>query len=247
MFNFFNRSKKDEAMPLWFETDVHCHLVPGVDDGSPDVETSVSLVEGLHSLGINRIVTTPHVAAVEFPNTVPVLDAAFDTLGRALKERHVDVPVVRSAEYRIDEDLPGLISGGGLTPFPGGYVLIENGWIQEPMDLEQIIFDLQIKGYRPIMAHPERFTYYHRNPGRWDALHDKIPFQVNLLSLAGHYGKDVKRAAQHMVDKGYVDYLGSDTHRMEHIEVLRGYLSGSDARRHRKATSGRLRNDRLKF
>lgn len=242
MLGFF--SKKSEPIPLWFKTDIHCHVLPGIDDGATDVSDSIELIKGLAELGIERIIASPHIAAIEFPNNAETLGAAFKELQDALKAEGIDIPVSHSAEYRIDEELPDIISGNRLIPYPGDYVLIENQWIQEPWNLEQVIFDLQIKGYQPIFAHPERFAYYHEKPERLDALHDKIPFQVNVLSLAGYYGKNIQKAAENILRKGQCDYLGTDTHAVRHLESLREYLSSKTAVKHRDLTARTLKNDR---
>lgn len=242
MFGLF--SKKNRPIPIWFKTDIHNHVLPGIDDGSPDVETSISLIKGLNELGVERFIASPHVAAVEFPNTPETVSEAYKTLQEALKQEDVDIEVGHSAEYRIDEELPEIIEGKRLMPYPGDYVLIENQWLQEPWNLEEVIFDLQVKGYQPIFAHPERFLYYISNPRRLDELHDKIPFQINLLSLAGYYGKNIQKMAESLLKKGYVDYLGTDTHSQRHIDYLRSYLSTNTALKHRELSLPNLKNDK---
>lgn len=242
MFSLFS-SKKD-PIQLWFNTDIHCHVLPGIDDGSPDVDTSLELITGLNELGIKRILASPHVAAEEFPNTPETLSEAYQKLTAALKDANIDIPVGHSAEYRIDDGLKTIIDEKKLIPYPGNYVLIENSWVSEPWELEQLIFDLQVRGFSPIMAHPERFTYYHSRPERYDALHEKISFQVNVLSLAGHYGRGIKSVAEMLLKKGYVDFLGTDTHNRRHLEVIGEYLTTKDARRHRDLSLKTLQNDR---
>lgn len=242
MFGLF--SKKKNPIPVWFKTDIHCHILPGIDDGSPDVETSVELIKGLQGLGIRRIIASPHVAAVQFPNTRETLAESFGCLREALEKEGIDMPVGHSAEYRLDEDLPGIIERGELIPYPGDFVLVENQWIQEPWNLEEVIFNLQIKGFQPILAHPERFTYYHKDMKRLDFLHDKVPFQINLLSLAGYYGKPIKKMAEALLKKGYVDYIGTDTHNQRHLESLAAYLATSDAEKHRELSLRTLKNDK---
>lgn len=242
MFGLF--SKKSNNAKFWFKTDIHCHVLPGIDDGSPDVETSIDLVNGLRELGIERIIASPHIEEVHFHNNKETIDGAYNSLKQALDESGMEIPLSYSAEYRIDEGLDRAIAEGTLLPYPGKYVLIENQWVQEPWNLEQVIFDLQIKGFQPILAHPERFSYYQKNFDRLDDLHDKIPFQINMLSLAGYYGKAAKKTAERLLKKGYVDFLGTDTHHHRHIESLRKYLSSSAAARHRELSLATLRNDR---
>lgn len=243
MFNFFSRSTK--PINFWFSTDIHCHVIPGVDDGSPDAETSVSLISDLADMGIKRILATPHIACETFENTPEILDAAQAELDAALSAHGItDITVTHAAENRIDDMLQKNMADNNLLAYPNNYILIENSFVQEPFDLEQTIFDLQVRGYQPILAHPERYLYYHTKGDRYKQLHDKVMFQVNVLSLSGYYGKHIKKIAEEMIDAGMVDFLGTDTHGERHIESFRQYLCSRDARRHRDALTS-LKNDKV--
>lgn len=243
MFGLF--SKKKEPKTLWFKTDIHNHILPGIDDGAPDTEHSLALIRGLQGLGIERIIASPHIAAVQFPNTQETLTPAFERLQKAMEENGITIPVSHSAEYRIDENLPEIIEQDRLIPYPEGYVLIENQWMMEPLNLEQVIFDLQIRRFQPVLAHPERFAYYQSKPGRLDELHDKIPFQINVLSLAGYYGKGAQRLAENLLKKGYCDFLGTDLHHQKHLDCLNKYVRSGAAKKHRDLSLPTLLNDRV--
>lgn len=244
MFNFFSKSK--EPIKFWFSTDIHCHIIPGVDDGSPNVEKSIALISDLHSFGINRIIATPHIACETFENTPEILDAAQAKLDEAMKAQDMtDVQVTHAAENRIDDRLHDNMKNGTLLAYPNKYILIENSFVQEPWDLEQTIFDLQVRGYQPILAHPERYLYYHLKHGRYKELHEKVMFQVNVLSLAGYYGKEVKKVAEEMMHNGMIDFLGTDTHSRRHTECFREYLTTRDARKHRDALADTIKNDKV--
>lgn len=243
MFGLF--SNNSQPIKLWFKTDIHCHILPGIDDGASDTDRSIQLIKGLNELGIERIIASPHITAVQFPNTAETLGKAFAELQDAMSEAGISIPVSHSAEYRIDETLPEIIEKNELIPYPDNYVLIENQWLQEPLNLEQVIFDLQIRRFQPILAHPERFAYYQTNPGRLDQLHDKLPFQINMLSLAGYYGKPAQRLAETLLKKGYCDFLGTDTHHRKHLECLTKYLKTKTARKHREMSLPTLKNDRV--
>lgn len=242
MFHFF--SKPAEPIKLWFDTDIHCHVLPGVDDGSPDVETSVTLVRELGELGIKRIMASPHITRTTFENTPESLNNAQRQLDAALVvEGLTDIPVTHHAENRVDDLLQANLEAGKLLTLPGNYLLIENSFAQELWNLETVIFDLQVRGYRPIMAHPERYMYYHSgHMHRYRKLHEVIPFQMNVLSLAGYYGRHIKRMAEEMVEAGMVDFMGTDTHGTRHTECLREYLTTSDARRHAKLLAPKIQN-----
>lgn len=242
----FSFLKKSEPLRLPFKTDIHCHIIPGVDDGSPDVDTSVELVKRMNSWGIERIIATPHITEATFENTPEILDPALEELQEALKARSIDVAVSRASENRIDDFFREQLAAGQITPYPNNYILVENSFIQEPWDLDQFLFDLKIKGYRPILAHPERFHYYFdEHPERYDALHRAGNlFQVNVLSLAGGYSKQEKRVAEKLIEKGYVDFLGTDLHNSRHADIIDAYLTTKDARRHFAALEGRIFNDK---
>lgn len=227
MFNFLHKNGSPEK--LFFHTDVHCHVIPGVDDGSPDVETSVELVERMASWGITRIIATPHMTQDTFENTPEILDPALDELKSAVAKVLPEMEISRTAEHRIDDFFLSQLEKGLILPYPDNYILVENSFMLEPWNLEKLLFDLKIKGYKPIMAHPERFRYYHSDRARYEHLHNAGNlFQINLLSLAGHYGKTTKQVAEWMVDKGYVDFIGTDLHHHLHADTIETYLASRD-------------------
>lgn len=237
--------RKREPSKLPFTTDIHCHILPGVDDGSPDAATSADLVERMAGWGISRIIATPHVTEATFENTPDILDPALEELQDELGRRGIDLPVTRSSENRIDDFFRDQLDKGLITLMPNNYILVECSFIQEPWQLDRFLFDLKIKGLRPILAHPERYFYYfEHNSSRYDELHRAgTLFQVNVLSLAGAYSKVEKKTAEELIKRGYVDFLGTDLHNHRHADCIDAYLASSDARRHFQALSGRLLND----
>jgi tyrosine-protein phosphatase YwqE len=242
MFNFFRKQK--EPGKLWFSTDIHCHIVPGVDDGSPSADVSADLIERMQSWGINRIIASPHVTNVTFENTPETIAPAMQQLHDELQRRGNSINVANAAEYRIDELFLKQLESGNLMTYPNDYILIENAFIQEPWELDQLVFDLQVKGLRPILAHPERYYYYYPHRERYRALHDAgLKFQINVLSLAGHYGKQEKSIAEHLIDNGLVDFVGTDLHNMSHVESIDKYLMSKDLERHTRALAGKILND----
>lgn len=243
MFTFFSKPKQPQN--FWFKTDIHCHVLPGIDDGAKDVDDSIALISGLAGLGIERIIASPHITQVTFENNAETLDAAQAQLDEALQQAGITIPVTHSAENRIDDLLIDNLNKGKLITLPDNHILIENAFLQEPMQLDDIVFDLQVRGYRPILAHPERYSYYHNHPGRYRNLHEKgLLFQVNALSLAGAYGRSEKKMAEWLIEKGYVDFLGTDVHNTKHISVLTNYLCTKDATKHAQALPNLL-NDTL--
>lgn len=243
MFNFFSRRPK-EPVQLCFSTDIHCHVVPGVDDGSPDAATSAEIIAGMRDLGIQRIIASPHVTQVTFENSSATIEPAMQELKAELDARGIDVPVSHSAEYRIDDLFLSRLEADDLMLLPNGHILIENAFMQEPWNLDNLVFELQVKGLQPILAHPERYAYYYNNRKRYEELHAAgLAFQINLLSLAEAYGKAERNIALHLIKNGLVDFIGTDIHRRSHVESIRTYLTTKEAHEDMDALRGRVRND----
>lgn len=243
MFDFFKR--KTEPQQLFFHTDVHCHIVPGIDDGSPDAATSADLLGRMARWGLTRVVASPHVTYGTFPNTRESIGKAMEELKAATAGRS-DLPAVDHwAEYRIDDLLLKHLEDN-VEMTHGGFILIENSFMQEPWNLDRLVFDLQVRGLRPVLAHPERYSYYYGNRKRYRTLHDAgLLFQCNLLSLAGAYGGAERQIAEHLIGEGLVDFLGSDLHRASHADAIDRYLASKNYLKHRAALEGRLLNDSL--
>ncbi len=207
MFNLFKKKSKESAK-LFYHTDMHCHILPGVDHGSQSVEESLEMLRAEIDMGITHIICTSHVTAETFENTPESLTAAYEVLKQAVKEEGLPVELYVSAEYRIDEY-----------------------WTKE-YEIDNMMFDLQVKGYRPILAHPERYRYYYDRKDRYKALHSaSVKFQVNLLSLAGYFGKSAREIALWLIDNNLCDMFGSDMHGMDHANEIQDYLGSREWRK----------------
>lgn len=243
MFNFF-RKKSVEQPELFFHTDIHCHLVPGIDDGQQDADGGADLVAREKEWGIDRIIVTPHVTQDTFENTPDTILPAFERLKQTVAQRGINIELLQSAEYRLDGFFSSQLERGMITPMPNNYLLVENSFIQEAWNLDKLLFDLKMRGFKPILAHPERYSYYFRKKIRYHQLHDAgTLFQVNLLSLAGNYGKEVKQMAEYLIDNDMVDFVGSDMHNLKHCEFIEEYFASKDYRRHASKLTGRIFND----
>jgi len=202
--------------------DIHSHLIPGVDDGAKDLEDSIELIKGLKDLGFKKIITTPHIYSDYYPNTSDRLLAGLDTLRRGLETANVDIEVSCAAEYFMDEIFEEHLDKNDILTVYDNYVLVEMSFFSECIRLEEYLFKMQIKGYQPILAHPERYTYYAKNFERFQNLKDRgCKLQLNLLSLTEHYGKEVKNLAIQLLDANLYDFVGTDTHNVEHLEKLK--------------------------
>ena len=242
MFNIFRKKPKDTT--LFYHTDVHCHLLPGVDHGSPDVATSLELLGLQQQMGINHIIATSHVTKATFENTPETLRPAYDTLCKAVADAGMDMHIDLSAEYRIDEFSLAQFKDNRFLPYPGNYLLLENAFQQEILGMDDLINELQLKNFYPILAHPERYDYYGRHRERYTQLHNAgVCFQINLLSFTGYFGGRAKETAQWLLEHDYIDFLGSDMHNRQHAEILMDFIGSKDYNRLADRLRTRLLND----
>ncbi len=223
MFSFFSRKTKQEIFPFHLlKTDMHSHLIPGIDDGSPNIETSFKLINGLLELGYEKLITTPHIFQDMYPNTPKTIGDGFKLLKKNWKKK-TPIPLTFGAEYLLDDSVQKLLDQKKeILKISGKKILIEFSFVSEPLLLRETLFDLQIKGYQLILAHPERYSYYHRKlPFYEDLIHMGCDLQCNLLSFAGYYGNDAKSVAEYLVKNKMVSYLGTDLHHENHLNMLR--------------------------
>ena len=229
LFNIFKRKKKSEPQKLFYSTDIHSHILPGIDDGAQNTDISISLLKAMKSWGINSIVATPHITEESFENTPQSIKNAYDKLNTRMLDLGVEMDVKYSAEYRIDDRFRKMAEDDSLLVMPNNYLLIENSFVQPPIDLKNIIYELQLKDIKPIIAHPERYGYYQRNKESYEVLFNAgCEFQINLLSLAGYYGDREKETALWLANKGYVSFIGTDLHHFGHVEVINRFLSSKE-------------------
>ncbi|WP_374166730.1 tyrosine-protein phosphatase [Arcticibacter sp. MXS-1] len=212
--------------------DIHSHLIPGIDDGVSDAPSSARYIRSLNELGIEKFICTPHVFTEIYPNTPDTIGAAAWELKAELKRQAVDVQVSAAAEYMLDPDFNSILEEGKLLCLGGTYVLVEMSYQVETPKVERYIFDLYIKGYKPVLAHPERYVYYHNNYQQYRRLRDRgCLLQLNLLSLAGYYGKAVRQVALSLLKEGLIDLVGTDLHHERHLQQLQEFVKSGSAGR----------------
>jgi len=223
MFSFFSRKPQAEIFPFHLlKTDMHSHLIPGIDDGSPNPETSIHLIKGLLDLGYEKLITTPHIMQDMYPNTPETIANAYKVIKKEWKEKN-PLPLQFGAEYLLDESVQKLVDlKKEILPIKQKKILIEFSFVSEPMLLRETLFDLQINGYQLILAHPERYSYYHRKLSMYEDLMDMgCELQCNLLSFVGYYGKATCNMAEYLVKNKMVSFLGTDLHHENHLNILR--------------------------
>jgi len=223
MFGLFKKKGDGPTDLSGLVADMHNHLIPGIDDGATDLESSIVMIRAMQSMGYRKIIATPHVQWEMFKNTHEIIENGARIVRERLAETEIKVDFRGAAEYYLDEHVDELLEKNiPLLTIHKNMVLVEFSFIHQPIDLKEKIFQLQIKGYQPIIAHPERYLYFGAHKNTYDELHNMdCIFQLNLLSLCGYYGKKQEELAQYLIKKKYVSLLGSDLHNIRHINILR--------------------------
>jgi tyrosine-protein phosphatase YwqE len=206
--------------------DVHSHLIPGIDDGSQSMEETIELLTNFQKLGYKKVITTPHIMSDYYKNTPEIILGGLDEVRVALKEAGLTISIDAAAEYNLDADFEKIIDADDILTFGDNYVLFELPFFQEPPMLNEIIWKLQTKGYRPILAHVERYSFWFKDWDKITELKDRgVLFQVNINSLTGHYGPEVKAMAERLIDENLINLVGSDCHNMNHMELTKKALT----------------------
>lgn len=220
MFGWFKGEKERDITPL--TTDIHSHLLPGLDDGVKSLAEAEEIILKLLSLGYKKIITTPHVIHDSFRNTNEGIRQKLEELKDHLRLKEISVTIEAAAEYYLDEHLmERLHADEPMLTFGNRYLLFETNFLSEPLNLKEFVFLTIAKGYKPVLAHPERYMYLMNNFNKVQDLTDRgVLLQVNISSLSDYYSRSVRTMAEKLVAKGLVHFLGSDCHNMNQIKAL---------------------------
>jgi tyrosine-protein phosphatase YwqE len=243
IFNIFR--KKEAPLPDYsgLGTDMHSHLIPGVDDGAKEIEDSIELIRNLHDLGFRKLYTTPHIMSDYFRNNPENIGEGLERVRKAISDEGIEMELHAAAEYYLDDGFTKKLENEKLLTISGNYLLFEISYINCPDNVEEIIFRMQVQGYIPVLAHPERYPFWYGDFDKYKKLKDMgALFQVNTNSIGGYYGPDARRAAAYLVHNNMVDLLGTDCHHLRHIEGLHRTLSSPLLR---KAMELNLLNSKL--
>jgi tyrosine-protein phosphatase YwqE len=244
IFSLFKRKKSqaDYASPL--TADMHSHLLPGIDDGAADFDQSIALIQRMVDLGYKKLIMTPHVMGDFYKNTPEIIFDKLDKLSDIVKNVGLEIELGAAAEYYLDESfMERLQKQEQLLTFGDRYVLFETSFMNPSPYTDSAVFQMQSLGYRPVLAHPERYTYFFDNPQKLFELHEKgVLLQVNLNSLVGYYSKPSKLLAEKLIAERRVSFLGSDCHGERHLHALKE-VQATDS--YRKALGLELLNHSL--
>ena len=239
---FFNfKPKLTQLLPHDY-VDIHSHILPGLDDGAKSIADSKLLLEAVLKMGFKTLITTPHTMT-------HVWDNSPETINDACKRIHIELPklaktlnIQAASEYLIDDHFITRLKEHKLLTLKDTYVLVELSYLNPPLGLYETLFELQTAGYIPVLAHPERYRFYHNNFNEYHNLKKAgCLFQLNLLSTVGYYGKSVARCANKLLKEGLIDFTGSDIHHKKHIEAFEKPLIISEI----KALETAMKNNRL--
>ena len=221
MFSIFKSKPKLSDLIPEGTIDIHSHLLPGIDDGATDISNTIKLLEGIRKIGFTKCILTPHTLPEIWENTSDGIKETFHTTKNNLEEPLQTMLHHAASEYMINEAFLDRLHSEPLLTIKDNIVLIEMSYMNPPLALKEIIFEIQIKGYQPLLAHPERYLFYHQNTKMYTTLKElDVKFQMNLLSSVGYYGSKVAIAADFLLKENYIDFVGTDVHHMKHIEAF---------------------------
>lgn len=243
LFNLFKKKeKKPEIDFSSIKTDIHSHLIPGIDDGAATMDESIILIQRMMDFGFKKIVTTPHIMADYYRNTSEIILRGLDAVREELHLRNINVEFEAAAEYYLDETFENKLDKGDILTLGGKYVLFELSFVNYPKNLFEVIEKIQDKGYTPILAHPERYPYLGGELENYQQIKESGCYlQLNILSLAGYYGKPAQKIAESLAENYLIDFIGSDLHRSKHADGL--YQSLSTPYVHKLLTDYQLQNE----
>jgi protein-tyrosine phosphatase len=222
MFSLFGSLKKTTPDLSFLSADMHSHLLPGLDDGLQEIEQTIAFMQQLQQLGYKKLICTPHILAEVYPNSPATILPKLELVRNALKENNVDMQVEAAAEYMVDVDFENdVMADKPLLTFGNKLILIEMSYVAASSNIENINFQLRLKGMQPVLAHPERYNYYFGNIEQFQRFVDLGCYlQINILSLLGYYGDGAKNTAQTLLKKNMVTLVGTDMHHNNHMNAL---------------------------
>lgn len=227
---FRPKKKINPAMNNFSESfiDIHSHILPGIDDGAKTMGHSIELLTNMYKLGIRNFVCTPHVIEGVWENSTEKIISTFNELNSVVEQTpHLkEISLRVAAEYMIDENFQKLLENKDFLPVKDNKILVEMSYLAPPANLFETIAEIQVKGFKPILAHPERYKTFHQDLAVYERLKAAgCMFQINFISLSNYYGKDVHESAIWLLRNNMIDFIGSDLHHMRHMEIIESVVT----------------------
>jgi tyrosine-protein phosphatase YwqE len=226
-------SKKEEILPALdmsiFKVDMHSHLIPGIDDGSKTMNQTIGMLSKLESMGYQKVITTPHIMSDYYHNTPEIILNGLEDIRNELSTFNLNIQVEAAAEYYFDYALMDQLKNREeLLTFGDRYVLFEFPFHAKPHHIDNLFFELLMQGYKPVVAHFERYLYFDDCVSLAKEWREKgISIQLNFNSIFGHYGPEVKLQAERLIDSGAIDFAATDCHNIDHLLILEGSRTNS--------------------
>ncbi|MBB1139228.1 tyrosine-protein phosphatase [Myroides sp. WP-1] len=218
MFSFFKSKPILKDLIPDDYVDIHSHLIYGIDDGAQTIDDTRMIITSMRDLGFKQAIATPHTTPLVWENTREGILNQYQKVQEELPKESSDISLRVASEYMMDETLLPHIENKDLLTLKNDYVLVEMSYMNPPIQLMDILFQLKSSGYDIVLAHPERYNFYHQNTAMYKKLKKAgCYFQMNLLSVTGYYGKHVLEAANFLLSNGLIDFVGSDIHHAKHV------------------------------
>jgi len=246
LFGFLNNKNnlKNPVDISVLKTDMHSHLIPGIDDGASTIEESLNLIRKMKECGFSKIITTPHIMSDNFKNNPEIILSGLEVLRKAVKAEGIDIEIEAAAEYFIDDGFEKLFQNNELLTFGDNYLLVELSYFYFYNGFFSLLFELNVAGYKVILAHPERYSYFHDKYDIYEEMKNRgLYFQLNTISLSGYYSKKVQKTAEKLIDLGFIDFAGSDIHNIDYFLNFKKTLHNIYLEK--LINSGKLKNNLL--
>jgi protein-tyrosine phosphatase len=222
MIRLFRNTAQKLQQRSVYETDIHSHLIPGIDDGVKTVEEAVLLIQEMYALGFTKLITTPHIRGEIYENNHEIIMSGLEHVRKALIEKNIPVVIEAAAEYYVDDSFQELIHKKSplMTFSKYKHLLIEFSHFNLPMNYKTIIYELQSMGYTVVLAHPERYYYFQKRPEIFRDLYSRgVQMQLNLVSLTGYYDRAAMKTAEELIKLGFYSFAGSDVHNKVYLQA----------------------------
>ncbi len=223
MFSFFHK-KIFLVDYLHGLVDMHNHILPGIDDGAKTVNDSINLIKGFSEIGITNFICTPHIMNNYYPNTPKTIKNSYEIVTKELEKLELDsIKIESAAEHMIDDNFENILKNNDIMPLKEDYLLVEMSYLQPSFNFDIATRKIAKQLYFPILAHPERYVYFHKKYETYARLKAQgVLFQMNLLSLdAESYGTEVLKIGQKLLEYGQIDFVSSDIHNKHQLNLLR--------------------------
>ncbi len=217
IFNLFkSKPTLKELIPNGF-VDIHSHILPGIDDGAKNIDESLEMISEMKKMGFSKIIGTPHVFEGLYNNSKESIKKSYELLVKSYKGKN---KIDFAAEYLLDNSLIKKAQQNELLCIKDNLVLVEMSYISMPFNLYEILYEINVNGYQPVLAHPERYLFLHdkdRYKEYYKLKKNGCYFQLNLLSATDFYGPHIRKISSKLLSENLIDFVGSDIHSKRHI------------------------------